>query len=273
MFKKRLFSSIFIVLLFVPLLVFSHIKFVLNAAVAVLAVIAVYELFVTTKYAVGRQLFLSAAFIAAVMQFLPELGRRSLTGGVLFIAIVIFSTLLFNYGKYSLENIAVVFFLSLLYSYFFSTMIFIRHMEFGGFYIFFVFIGAWTTDTGAYLVGSAFGKHKLIVKVSPKKTVEGAVGAIVVCGLCFLLTAFILDMFFKITVNYVGIFILGAFTSVIAQFGDLSASLIKRTFNVKDFGSIFPGHGGVMDRFDSVLFVSPFLYIVFSKITLIVQQS
>lgn len=269
MFIKRLFSSLIIVLLFVPLLVFSHIPFVLSSAMAILSVIATYELFVSTKYIEGRELFIMAAVIAAVMQFLPVLGRVKLTGGVIIIAVIIFSTLLVNYGKYSLEHVAVVYFLGMMYAYFFSTLTYIRQMEAGGFYVFFVFVGAWTTDTGAYLVGNAIGKHKLIVKVSPKKTVEGSVGAVIICGLCFVLTAFIMDSFFDINVNYLGFLILGLFTSVIAQIGDLSASLIKRTFNVKDFGSILPGHGGIMDRFDSVLFVSPFLYIVFSKLPLI----
>ena len=270
MFKERLFSSLILILLFVPLLVFSNIPFVLNSAIAFLAIVATYELFISTKYVEGKELFVIAAVIAGTMQFLPELGRRSLTGSVLLVTVVIFSTLLLNYGKCSLEHVVVVFFLGIMYAYFFSTLIFVRHMDFGELYIFFIFVGAWTTDTGAYLVGHAFGKHKLIEKVSPKKTIEGAAGGIIICALCFLLTAFIIDSFFvNVRVNYLGFFMVGIMTSIIAQMGDLSASLIKRTFKVKDFGSLLPGHGGVMDRFDSVLFVSPFLYVVFSKLTLI----
>ncbi|MBE6903581.1 MAG: hypothetical protein E7480_03135 [Ruminococcaceae bacterium] len=269
MFKQRLISSIFIILFFVPLLIFSNIPFLLNAVVAVLAVIATYELLISTKYIEGKPLFIVAATIAAVMQFLPELGRRSLTGGVIFIAICIFTLGMIHFGKYSLEHITISLFLTSVYAYFFSTLIFIRRMELGEFLIFFVFVGAWTTDTGAYLVGSALGKHKLIEKISPKKSIEGAIGAVFVCALCFLLTAFIMSTFFNVKTNYIGFAILGAVTSVVAQFGDLSASLIKRTFKVKDFGTLLPGHGGVMDRFDSVLFVAPFLYVVFSKIDLI----
>ncbi len=270
MFKQRLISSIFIILFFAPLLIFSNIPLLLNAVVAILSIIATYELLISTKYIEGKPLFIIAAVIAAVMQFLPELGRRSLTGGIICITVCIFVLGMINFGKYSLEHITVSLYLTSVYSYFFSTMIFIRRMDLGEFLIFFVFIGAWTTDTGAYLVGSKFGKHKLIEKISPKKTIEGAVGAIITCSLCFLITAIIMSSFFNVRTNYLGFIILGAVTSVVAQFGDISASLIKRTFKVKDFGTLLPGHGGVMDRFDSVLFVSPFLYIVFSKIDLIV---
>ncbi len=125
-----------------------------------------------------------------------------------------------------------------------------------------IFIGAWMTDTGAYFVGVLFGKHKLIPKVSPKKTIEGSLGGILGCILGFALYGFIIQSVSGVKVNYVAIIILAAVISVVSQFGDLVASYIKREREIKDFGFIFPGHGGVLDRFDSIIAVAPTIYFI-----------
>ena len=114
----------------------------------------------------------------------------------------------------------------------------------------------------AYLVGSAIGKHKLIPEISPKKTVEGAIGGIVFTALACLLYGFILEKFFALSVNYLFLAVIGVILSVVSQLGDLFASMIKREYGVKDYGNIFPGHGGIMDRFDSVLATSTILLIL-----------
>lgn len=128
-----------------------------------------------------------------------------------------------------------------------------------------VFIIAWGSDTAAYFCGTFFGKHKLIPKVSPKKTIEGSVGAVICTALLCALYLFILDKcgvaFTKVTTgNYIGIAVVGFVASILSQFGDLAASAIKRDAGIKDYGKIFPGHGGFMDRFDSVVFIAPIVY-------------
>ena len=125
-----------------------------------------------------------------------------------------------------------------------------------------IFIGAWMTDTGAYFVGVLFGKHKLIPKVSPKKTIEGSVGGILGCIAGFVLYGFIIQSVCEVNVNYVAMIILAAIISVVSQFGDLVASYIKRERGIKDFGFIFPGHGGILDRFDSIIAVAPTIYFI-----------
>ncbi len=125
--------------------------------------------------------------------------------------------------------------------------------------VIFALISAFLTDTGAYFTGYFFGKHKLIPEISPKKTVEGAVGGVVVAVLSMIVYAWILNEF-GIKTNLLNIVITGAITSVISQFGDLSASMIKRELNIKDYGDIMPGHGGVLDRLDSLLFAAPVIY-------------
>lgn len=136
----------------------------------------------------------------------------------------------------------------------------VEQMENGKFLIYTVFIAAFMTDTGAYFSGRFLGKHKLIPNISPNKTVEGAVGGVLSSVLGFVIFGWVLLFFFEKQVNWPSLLLISVLTSVIAQFGDLSASMIKREMNIKDYGSIFPGHGGVLDRFDSVIFVAPTIY-------------
>ena len=123
-----------------------------------------------------------------------------------------------------------------------------------------IFIGAWATDTGAYFVGVLFGKHKLIPAVSPKKTVEGALGGILGCVFGFVVYGLILNFFFDVKVNYLPLVLLAILVAIVSQIGDLIASYLKRESGIKDFGTIFPGHGGIMDRFDSIIAVAPVIY-------------
>ena len=130
------------------------------------------------------------------------------------------------------------------------------------FFILLILCFAWGGDTCAYFAGRAFGKHKLAPKVSPKKTVEGSVGGIVgniIGGVIFVL---VMDKWFGGGIGIGAMVILAVLCSAVAQIGDLSFSLIKREFGIKDYGKLFLEHGGVLDRFDSVLFVAPVIEIV-----------
>lgn len=124
----------------------------------------------------------------------------------------------------------------------------------GKVYVWLIFIIAFMTDIFAYFAGYLFGKHKLIPKVSPKKTVEGSVGGI----LGSTLVCIVFGYFFEIDLAV--IVFMGFFGSIVAQFGDLFASSIKRYVGIKDYGKLIPGHGGILDRFDSVILVAPFVY-------------
>ncbi len=130
-----------------------------------------------------------------------------------------------------------------------------------------VFIISWGSDTAAYFCGTFLGKHKLIPKVSPKKTVEGAVGAVIITASLCVLYVFIMDKCkcpvmgeIPSAATYAKFAVIGFLTSLLSQLGDLAASAIKRDEQIKDYGWIFPGHGGFMDRFDSVIFISPVVY-------------
>lgn len=174
--------------------------------------------------------------------------------------------LVFLHGKMDFKEIFSVIFMAVYIPLFMSYIPRLR-ADLGLGYMAFIFIIAWGSDTFAYFCGTFFGKHKLIPKVSPKKTVEGSVGALISVMILCMLYTFIMykcghplggakpDM-----LSYIKIGALGAVTAAISQMGDLAASAIKRDAGIKDYGKIFPGHGGFMDRFDSVIFISPVVY-------------
>jgi phosphatidate cytidylyltransferase len=141
-------------------------------------------------------------------------------------------------------------------------------------YVVLCLAGAWLGDSGAYFIGSKFGKTKLCPNISPKKTVEGAIGGVITVALVFVVyslcykafMAHFMDIDFN--VHYITIAIIGLVCGVLGIIGDLSASIIKRETGIKDFGKIMPGHGGFMDRFDSVLFVAPFMALTLTAVEL-----
>jgi phosphatidate cytidylyltransferase len=139
-------------------------------------------------------------------------------------------------------------------------------------YVVLCLAGAWLGDSGAYFIGSKFGKHKLCPNISPKKSVEGAIGGLVTVAVVFVVYSLCYKLFMlhfmniEFKVHYFSIAIIGFICGVLGIIGDLSASVIKRETGIKDFGKIMPGHGGMMDRFDSVLFVAPFMALTLTAV-------
>lgn len=122
------------------------------------------------------------------------------------------------------------------------------------------FCGAWLADTGAYFAGTFFGKHKLCPEISPKKTVEGLLGGIISNALLMMLAGYIVSLIRNdVSVDYIRLAVAGVICAILGLIGDLLASLVKRSCGIKDFGKIMPGHGGALDRFDSMVFVAPFM--------------
>jgi phosphatidate cytidylyltransferase len=135
--------------------------------------------------------------------------------------------------------------------------------EHGIYFAWLIFISAWASDTGAYFVGSKWGRRKLAPQLSPNKTVEGAMGGLLAAVVfSFAYGAVLWACFEKIPSDFVWILaIVGLIGALLSQLGDLTASAIKRHTGIKDFGSLLPGHGGIIDRFDSVLFTAPAVYL------------
>ena len=150
--------------------------------------------------------------------------------------------------------------------YFLSHIIYIRNLDFGNIYIWLVFLGAFMTDSCAYFTGKAIGGRKLCPTISPKKTVSGAIGGVIGCGLSFILFGVIVNVFFSRYLNgnqlsFWLLFVLGLVSAVISEIVDLVASMIKRQYNIKDFGTLLPGHGGILDRCDSIILVAPTIFL------------
>ena len=163
--------------------------------------------------------------------------------------------------KYNIIDIAVTV-LGPLYTVFLTSfMAHTRAMDNGNgiWYVWFIFGGAWFSDIFAFLIGKKFGKHKLS-KVSPNKSWEGSIAGLVGGVIFFLVFTKILHVLQIVELNYIIMGILGGIVSLISQIGDLSASSIKRYCDVKDFSNLMPGHGGMLDRFDSILFIAPVVY-------------
>ena len=144
----------------------------------------------------------------------------------------------------------------------FTSMSLTRYMQ-NGVYIFgLVFIAAWMCDIFAYFTGRIFGKHKLAPHLSPKKTVEGSIGGIIFAIIGCTAYGFIVEKISGLTASYLTLALIGLVLSIISQVGDLWASLIKREHGIKDYSQMMPGHGGIMDRFDSILAISTVLMAV-----------
>lgn len=161
--------------------------------------------------------------------------------------------------KYNIIDVAVTYVGYLYVGVFFSFLPLINMKQFGPYLIWLPFIAAWSCDTLAYYSGRFFGKVKLCPKVSPNKTVEGAIGGLIGSGLMCGFYGYVIGS--KILVISLGhYFIIGLICGVFCQFGDLVASSIKRYFGIKDYSNLIPGHGGILDRFDSILFASVVVY-------------
>lgn len=178
--------------------------------------------------------------------------------------IALFAYAVIKAGEVKFAHIGAALFGMFAIPYAFSAFLRISEAGFDRAYLLLPFLFSFASDTGGYFAGRAFGKHKLAPKVSPKKTVEGSIGGIagnIIVGVIF---ALVMNNACGESISYVGIVVLAVFCSIVAQLGDLSFSLIKREFGIKDYGRLFLEHGGVLDRFDSVLFVAPVLSILLS---------
>lgn len=172
--------------------------------------------------------------------------------------------LVFFHQKVNIFDLAITFFGFFYITFTFSYVYLIRNLNYGTYTVWLPFLCAWLSDTGAYFTGITLGKHKLTPILSPKKTIEGAVGGVLLSTIITGAYGFMISKYvFKFENLNFTLFctIIGFIGSIFAQLGDLTASSIKRKFNIKDYGNLIPGHGGILDRFDSIIFTSCIVYI------------
>ena len=272
--KQRVVSSLVGLVILAVVLVFLD-TVLLNLVVGIICVIGVWEMLNATGCTKIKGLTALSMLFTLIIPFARvQLVRPYLVQALFFIIIAFFLLLLKSHSTMRIEHFAMAFLFSCIVPLFFSCASFIRDdygTAVGGFYLLLALGSAWLCDTCAYFTGMRFGKHKLAPQISPKKTVEGAIGGMLGCTLLMLLlacgyAAVMAKMGVYIHMNYIAIALATPFFALAGMLGDLSASVIKRQFNVKDYGTIMPGHGGILDRFDSVLFTLPCVYIAVQHI-------
>ena len=273
MLKRILTGVIAFCFVLVPVLFFAD-TVVLPIAIALVGILAAYEVLhcvgLHRNLWISIPLYLVSAALPFGLRFIPIPSIVILPLALCVLLLYLLAVAVFSHGKADIRDVSTSFMLWLYTLIGFAGIMMIHDAIPGGKYLYLLaFIGAWVTDTFAYFTGMLLGRHKLIPDVSPKKTVEGAVGGVVFCTLAFVGYAFLYNHFWANgrVLSIVAMAVVGFLVSVVSQVGDLSLSLLKRKYGIKDFGKIFPGHGGVLDRFDSVLAVSIILTVSFLVFT------
>jgi len=240
----------------------------LSVALGGVVALASYELLRAVKAAPRNYMyFITSATAAAIpIGFWAGNGGIVVYGAAMVLLVTLFFTAIrhFDDGENTVhyEQIMVCFFGGLVIPVCLSALVQLRMMEHGRFLVLIPVICASITDVGAYFVGVLFGKHRGITKVSPNKSLEGYIGGIAVGCLVLMLYAIILNRFMDMELSLTLMALYGIVGSAVTELGDLSFSLIKRQVGVKDYGDLLPGHGGMMDRFDSTVFAAPAILVL-----------
>ena len=236
-------------------------KEVAMIVMGILQAVAVYELLYRTKLVTKPSLVIISAVFAFLISVWSFYG--AVHGWFVLIVLAFFLTLMSqmmrDHVKIRFESLCMCFLGGLGVPYLMSAVVRILSMNLGRYVIMIPFFIACMCDAGAYLVGVKFGKHKLAPVISPNKTIEGALGGVAVGVVSMMLYMLVLDLGFKLDVRYGVAMVYGLLGSVVGEIGDLCFSVIKRQTGIKDYGNLIPGHGGVLDRFDSIMAVAPLM--------------
>jgi phosphatidate cytidylyltransferase len=259
--KTRTITALLALAVFLPFIIIGHLPFTLF--IYAMATIGFLELIRMRK--IGSYLLpLSLGILLIWMMLLPtDSGFQSyliyskVEVFMLFVMLLLAYTVLVK-NKFTFDDAGFVLLAVVYVTVGFYYLIETRHAPEGLWNVFFAFFIIWATDTGAYLFGKLYGNRKLWPDISPNKTVEGAAGGVLLA----VVVAFIFHLVHPFPYNVWTVIVVTVFASLIGQIGDLVESAFKRHYGVKDSGNILPGHGGILDRFDSLLFVLPFLHFV-----------
>ncbi|MEG1993174.1 MAG: phosphatidate cytidylyltransferase [Acetivibrio sp.] len=262
MFGERLLSGI--VLLIATIAIVAIGGNILFATVTIISCIGLFELYRAIgieKTSLAKAGYLGGLCLDFLIRFHKEEDAMLLMIGFLFLILILY---VITYPAYTAEQVAMVFFGLFYVTAMLSYIYRLRILEDGKWLIWMIFIGAWGSDTCAYCVGKLIGKHKLpsrLAQLSPKKSLEGCIGGVLGAALLgFIYALLVKDSMVGVVNPTLTFAIMGGAGSIISQFGDLAASAIKRNHNIKDYGKLIPGHGGILDRFDSIIFTAPIVF-------------
>ena len=268
---KRIITSVVALAVFVGILFLPPICF--TVALAAVILFMLYECYSATKADVGMKTigFISAVILMSSIYFCKAIewdtfAWATASIGIIFIIALHMITVVAKHGKRNYKDILSNGFLTM-YIVISMGCVWLTKETFDTATMLLTFICAWSCDTFAYFTGRFLGKHKLIPHVSPNKTIEGSVGGVVgAMIICIVYLLIVKNVFDTNMLQWSNVVVEGAVYGLVggalSQLGDLIASAIKRDTGIKDFGWIFPGHGGFMDRFDSVMFIAPIMYIL-----------
>ena len=271
--KSRVVSGAALVVFLLAIVLFNQMfPLALNLAIALISVMGVVEIISALGMSKNYILLIPSVVFAAVLPLLQGTWQQA---AYYIYTVVIFSALIFYHQLFTFREIGVVYSMSLLIPTALQTLVGLR--ESGGghgmFYVIIAIFSAWIADAGAFFAGSFWGKRKLCPQISPKKTVEGLIGGFVLNVVTMLVFGYVFQALFysyEVDVSYLSLLVIGFVGAGLSVIGDLAFSLIKRSCHIKDFSEIIPGHGGILDRFDSVIFVAPFVYFLVQFLPIVI---
>ena len=252
-------AAVLVPILFLVVLVAP--KEVAAVILGILLAIASYELLYRTKLVHRPRLVIYSSVMAFAISIWSCMGavRAYFILMLLVYFVLLFAEMMMDHVKVRFEMLAMCFVSGVIIPYLLSALVRILMMNLGRYVILIPFVVAFMSDAGAYFVGIKFGKHKLAPVVSPNKTIEGLLGGLAGAVVGMILYTIILDWPLKFEVNYLVAILYGIVGSAAGTFGDLCFSVIKRQTGIKDYGNLIPGHGGALDRFDSLVMVAPLM--------------
>ena len=264
--KERIISSI----IGLPLAIYAIITrgYLLLGLLIIIGIIGMYEFY--KAFSIDSKILKGICYITNIVYFLL-IGFGNKDKVIYLIGILLLALLIVyvqNYPKYNINIIMTMFYGVFYVTFLLSHIYLVREIpNYGMWIVWLIFIAAWGSDTFEYFTGISIGKHKIAPVLSPKKTLEGSIGGIIGAILLSVIYGVITVKLNDKSSNLIFYFALvGGIGSILSQIGDLAASAIKRNVEIKDFGKLIPGHGGILDRIDSILFTAPFVYIVLSLV-------
>ncbi len=258
MFVTRLISGIILLIVTIILVVTGgDVLFLALALISLIGMSELYKIVKVEKSLIGIAGYAVILLYYGAMRLYPEYMLESLLIGMM----IIMAVYVFTFPAYKADQTMLVYFGIMYVGVMLSCVYRTRMLADGAYLVWLIFLCSWGSDTCAYAVGMLFGKHKLAPRLSPKKSIEGAIGGIAGATLLAVLYAYGIERAGGVEENRMLMYavICGA-GAVISQIGDLAASAIKRNHDIKDYGRLIPGHGGILDRFDSIIFTAPMIY-------------
>ena len=242
----------------------------LAALLTLMCIIGVIEMYKAVSGAPNKRIFAVTCIFAGLTPFAVYfIGYNGLPAIIMPLMAYNFAEAIIAYEKeqtIKLEDVLLSLFAGALIPYFLSAMLSLKMMEKGAYLVILVCVITMISDSGGYFVGYFLGKRKITPHVSPNKSLEGYVGSFLSAILGVMIYGLIVSLIGKFDVSYLRLLLYAVCGNIFTQLGDLSFSLIKRQYGVKDFGNLLPGHGGILDRFDSMIFTAPVIYILISLI-------